>query len=63
MNQFFNASSDSDDSGDGYIVTYRREAAAMKAPRPARPIPTRRRGKTPVQFNGIHRRRNKKIRW
>ncbi len=28
-----------------------------------RPTYSRRRGKTPLQFNGIHRRRRKKIKW
>lgn len=31
--------------------------------RPSAPIYRRRRGKAPSQFNGIHRRRRKKIRW
>jgi hypothetical protein len=47
-----------------YTVSMRHESSARVLPfRGRRRAFGRRRGKGPVQFNGIHRRRQKRIRW
>ncbi len=47
---------------ESYQVAYRSNGASSAKPRSERPT-FGRKGKTPQQFNGIHRRRRKKIRW
>ncbi len=56
---------DFDDSESTYSVHFRKnsDGSADKTARSSRPIMGRRRGKSPQQFNGMHRRRRKKIRW
>lgn len=51
-----------DDNESGYVVQFRSHEAPSES-KAKRPTMGRRRGKAPQQFNGIHRRRNKKIRW
>jgi hypothetical protein len=62
MNYLIN---DMDDAQPVYEVKFRTASAAStrSADHGNRRSFGRRRGKSPQQFNGIHRRRNKKIRW
>ncbi len=46
-----------------YQVFTRKTAVPPQPKRAQRAIYARRRGKTPSSFNGMHRRRNKKVRW
>ena len=46
-----------------YQVTFRQSTPEGNKSRSQRPTFGRGRAKTPQQFNGIHRRRRKKIRW
>jgi len=59
-----NAHMDYDEQSADYKVSYRpaQQRSSQTAAPSGRPI-GRRRGKAPVQFNGMHRRRTKKIRW
>ena len=59
MNSLYNH----DDAAD-YDVSFRGKGdnSSSRDSKSRRPV-ARRRGKAPTQFNGIHRRRNKKIRW
>jgi hypothetical protein len=52
-----------DDGNSEYSVKFRNTVGAATGKRSQQPTLGRRRGKTPQQFNGIHRRRRKKIRW
>ena len=52
-----------DDGNVEYSVKFRTSNGSAASKRPEQPTMGRRRGKTPQQFNGIHRRRRKKIRW
>ncbi len=52
-----------EDDQASYTVSYRAAARPEKQAREQRGGFGRRRGTSPVQFNGIHRRRRKKIRW
>ena len=52
-----------DDQSFEYSVKERQEGEGRPKNRSQRQTFGRRRGKTPQQFNGIHRRRKKKIRW
>ena len=62
MNQIWTA--DQNDTDDVLMVQYRNESSkTTKTPRANRSSFGRRRGSSPQQFNGIHRRRCKKIRW
>ena len=52
-----------DDGNVEYSVKFRNSSGAAAGKSSQRTTFGRRRGKTPQQFNGIHRRRRKKIRW
>lgn len=52
-----------EDDQASFTVSYRTTAKQEKPVREQRGGFGRRRGTSPVQFNGIHRRRRKKIRW
>ena len=52
-----------DDGNVEYSVKFRKSGGSTATKRSHQPTFGRRRGKTPQQFNGIHRRRRKKIRW
>jgi hypothetical protein len=60
MNAYMNC----DESNAEYKVNFRTATTTTReaSTESSRPL-GRRRGKGPVQFNGIHRRRTKKIRW
>ena len=61
MNALF---TDYENDSAEYSVSYRAKKSSTSGSRSqARTPVARRRGKAPAQFNGIHRRRNKKIRW
>jgi hypothetical protein len=46
-----------------FNITFRAKSTGTPISRSKRPTFGRGRSKTPQQFNGIHRRRKKKIRW
>ena len=46
-----------------FNIKFRAQSAGTPSSRAKRQTFARRRSKTPQQFNGIHRRRRKKIRW
>lgn len=52
-----------DDNSFEYSVKTRRTGGGDSKPSSRRQTFGRKRGKGPQQFNGIHRRRKKKIRW
>jgi len=46
-----------------YKAEFRAKATANSVSSTSRPNYSRRRGKRPASFNGIHRRRQRKIKW
>lgn len=58
-----NAYTNQDELTTEYKVDFRAAKSRTRQAASEKNRPSSRRGKGPVQFNGIHRRRTKKIRW